>query len=86
MSAPTVVSVSPANNEADVILGTQITVTFDQPIDPATVSDWRRHGRNLQARLGLLVLPPTNASRTRAREGPPSIRLISNQDGLVAGC
>ncbi len=59
MAAPVVVSVSPANNDTDVILGTQITVTFDQQIDPATVSDRRGHGRNLQARLGLRVLPPT---------------------------
>ena len=86
MAAPTVVSASPANNDTDVILGTQITVTFDQPIDPATVSDRGGHGRNLQARLGLRVLPPTNASRTRAREGPPSIRLISHQNDRVAGC
>ena len=86
MSAPTVVSVSPANNDTDVILGTQITVTFDQPIDPATVSDRRRHGRNLQARLGLRVLPPTKVSRARAREGPRLIRLVSHQNHRVAGC
>jgi hypothetical protein len=39
MSAPNVVEVGPASNELDVILGTVIFVTFDQEIDPATVTD-----------------------------------------------
>jgi hypothetical protein len=32
-----VVNVDPANSEVDVVLGTQITVTFDQTVDPATI-------------------------------------------------
>src|SRR5690242_907834 len=39
MAAPTITSVSPANSETDVILGTQIKVTFDQLIDHATITD-----------------------------------------------
>ena len=39
MSAPLVVNVDPANNEVDVVLGTQITVTFDQAIDTTTIDE-----------------------------------------------
>ena len=34
-----VVNVDPANNEVDVVLGTQITVTFDQAIDTTTIDE-----------------------------------------------
>jgi hypothetical protein len=37
MSSPLVVNVDPANSEVDVVLGTQITITFDQAIDPTTI-------------------------------------------------
>ena len=39
MSAPVVLSVEPGNLETDVILGIPIVVTFDQEIDPATITD-----------------------------------------------
>ena len=39
MSAPLVVNVDPANNEVDVVLGTQITITFDQSIDTTTIDE-----------------------------------------------
>lgn len=39
MSAPLVVNVDPANNEVDVVLGTQITITFDQLIDTTTIDE-----------------------------------------------
>jgi hypothetical protein len=39
MAPPSVVSVEPADSETDVILGTVIFVTFDQEIDPTTVTD-----------------------------------------------
>lgn len=39
MSAPLVVNVDPANNEVDVVLGSQITVTFDQAIDTTTIDE-----------------------------------------------
>jgi hypothetical protein len=38
MSAPVLVSMSPAAAEIDVVLGTGIEVAFDQPIDPTTVN------------------------------------------------
>ena len=34
-----VVNVDPANNEVDVVLSTQITVTFDQAIDTTTIDE-----------------------------------------------
>jgi len=39
MSAPLVVNVDPANNEVDVVLGTQITITFAQLIDTTTIDE-----------------------------------------------
>jgi len=33
------VSVEPANNDTDVVLGTPIIVTFDQEIDPTSISE-----------------------------------------------
>ncbi len=39
MPAPLVVNVDPANNEVDVVLGTQITITFDQLIDTTTIDE-----------------------------------------------
>lgn len=38
MSAPTILSVSPAANQADVVLGQDIELVFSQPIDPASLS------------------------------------------------
>lgn len=38
MSAPVIESVTPAANQADVVLGQPIEVLFDQPIDPASLS------------------------------------------------
>lgn len=37
MSAPVLLSISPAAGEADVVLGAGIQVTFDQPMDPASI-------------------------------------------------
>ena len=39
MAAPLVVSVSPAADETSVLLGTQLVITFDQEIDPLTVTE-----------------------------------------------
>jgi hypothetical protein len=39
MSAPRVVSVSPVANDTDVVLGAPILVTFDQPVNPKTVTN-----------------------------------------------
>lgn len=39
MSSPLVLSVSPGAAETDVVLGTQIVVTFDQEIDVTTVTE-----------------------------------------------
>jgi hypothetical protein len=39
MSAPTLLSTVPTNLSTDVILGTTIVLTFDQPIDTTTVSE-----------------------------------------------
>lgn len=39
MSAPVVLSVIPAVDAQDIVLGAPIQVTFDQPIDPTTVTD-----------------------------------------------
>lgn len=39
MAAPNVVSVSPGDQNTDVVLGTPIVVTFDQTIDTTTVTD-----------------------------------------------
>ena len=39
MSAPVILSVVPTNGSTDIVLGTDIEVTFDQPIDIATVTD-----------------------------------------------
>lgn len=39
MAAPLVVSVSPAADETDVLLGTSLILEFDQEIDPATVTE-----------------------------------------------
>jgi len=39
MSAPSVVSVAPVDDAVDVVLGTNITVTFDQAIDTTTFND-----------------------------------------------
>jgi hypothetical protein len=39
VAAPTVLSVSPGVAETDVVLGTQIVVTFDQEIDAATLTE-----------------------------------------------
>lgn len=55
MSAPNVVSVEPADSETDVILGTVIFVTFDQEIDPTTVTD-----------ATFSLTGPGQASRTRS--------------------
>lgn len=38
MSAPTILSVSPSPNQADVVLGQPIEILFDQPIDTASLS------------------------------------------------
>jgi len=38
MNGPVIQSVSPAPGETDVVLGRPITILFDQPIDPASVS------------------------------------------------
>lgn len=38
MSKPIVSSISPSNGEMDTVLGTPITVVFDQAIDPSTVN------------------------------------------------
>jgi hypothetical protein len=38
MSAPVIVSTSPAAGEADVVLGRPVEIVFDQPVDPATVT------------------------------------------------
>jgi hypothetical protein len=38
MSNPIVSSISPSNGETDIVLGTSITVVFDQAIDPTTVN------------------------------------------------
>ncbi|HEX5133512.1 MAG TPA: FG-GAP-like repeat-containing protein [Candidatus Krumholzibacteria bacterium] len=44
---PTVASIYPLSQRVDVPVGTSITVTFDQPINPATVNDisFRVYGR-----------------------------------------
>lgn len=39
MAAPSVVSVNPAVNEKDVVLGTQVVITFDQEIDPSSITE-----------------------------------------------
>jgi hypothetical protein len=39
MSAPLVVSTVPNSNATGVVLGAPIVVTFDQPVDPATVTN-----------------------------------------------
>ena len=39
MAAPTVLSVTPTDQETDVVLGTQITVLFDSLMDHATIND-----------------------------------------------
>jgi hypothetical protein len=39
MSVPLVVNVDPANSEVDVVLGTQITITFDQLLDTTTIDE-----------------------------------------------
>lgn len=39
MAAPNVSSVSPTANETDVVLGRKVRITFDQAIDPDTISD-----------------------------------------------
>jgi hypothetical protein len=39
MAAPTITSVSPANLASDVVLGSQIVVTFDQVVDHTTVNE-----------------------------------------------
>jgi hypothetical protein len=39
MAAPLVVSVSPLNGATTVVLGTKVTVTFDQLMDTSTISD-----------------------------------------------
>lgn len=38
MSAPVVTAITPANMDTDIVLGSPITVTFDQPIDPASIN------------------------------------------------
>lgn len=37
-NGPTPVSVSPANNATDVAIGTAVRVTFDEPVDPASLT------------------------------------------------
>jgi hypothetical protein len=39
MAAPTITSFAPANLATDIVLGTQLTITFDQLIDHSTVND-----------------------------------------------
>jgi hypothetical protein len=39
MAAPTVFSVSPLNLATDVVLGTQVVITFDQVIDESTLNE-----------------------------------------------
>jgi hypothetical protein len=39
MSAPVILAVSPSSGDTDVVLGTNITITFDQAIDPKTVTE-----------------------------------------------
>ena len=39
MSAPVILSASPAAGDRDVVLGTNVTITFDQAIDPKTVTE-----------------------------------------------
>lgn len=39
MAAPTVLSVTPTDQESDVVLGTQITVLFDSLMDHTTIND-----------------------------------------------
>lgn len=39
MSAPTILSVTPTDEETDVVLGTQVTVLFDQLMDHTSIND-----------------------------------------------
>ena len=70
MAAPSVVSVEPADSETDVILGTVIFVTFDQEIDPTTVTDatFSLTGPGQASRTRSLRPLPRKAPRAHARE------------------
>ena len=39
MSAPVILSASPAAGDRDVVLGTNVTITFDQAVDPKTITE-----------------------------------------------
>jgi hypothetical protein len=39
MSAPTIISTYPAAGQVDVVLGTPITIVFDQAMDPKTITE-----------------------------------------------